>query len=160
MSDQAAVEALSGEELRERIYQVLNHEYPPFRELMLPIEVEVDGSGRVVLRGWVRTPTMKHMATKLTQEVPGVQEVKNELFVDDELERAVALALEQEPALEDDFPGIKVDVLAGIVTLWGEVTSEAERQKAAEIARQVPGVRRVINDLRVRNGDNGHERTK
>ncbi len=151
MTGQAAVEALSGEELRERIYQVLNHEYPPFRELILPIEVEVNDDGVVVLRGWVRTPSMKHMATMLTEEVPGVQRVQNELFVDDALERAVASALEQEPSLEDDFPGIKVDVLAGIVTLWGEVTSEVERQKAEEIAQQVTGVRKVINDLRVRN---------
>ncbi len=150
MTDQAVIE-LSGEELRERVYQVLNHEYPPFRELLLPIDVKVDG-GTITLEGWVRTPAMKHVATLLTQEVPGVKAVENKLFVDDELERAVALALEQEPSLEDDFPGIHVDVLAGIVTLWGEVTSDIERQKAAEIAASVPGVRKVVNDLKIKEG--------
>ncbi len=150
MTDQTVIE-LSGEELRERVYQVLNHEYPPFRELLLPIEVKVDG-GTITLEGWVRTPAMKHVATLLTQEVPGVKDVENNLFVDDELERAVALALEQEPALEDDFPGIHVDVLAGIVTLWGEVTSNVERQKAEEIASRVPGVRKVVNDLKIKEG--------
>ncbi len=150
MTDQTVIE-LSGEELRERVYQVLNHEYPPFRELLLPIDVKVDG-GIITLEGWVRTPAMKHVATLLTKEIPGVKNVENNLFVDDELERAVALALEQEPSLEDDFPGIHVDVLAGIVTLWGEVTSEVERQKAEEIAQQVPGVRKVINDLKTKEG--------
>lgn len=148
MSDRKA-ETLTADELREEIYRRLNHEYPPFRELILPIEVSVD-SGEVTLTGWVRTPAMKHMATVLTEEVPGVKEVHNRLFVDDDLERAVALALEQEPDLEDDFPGIRVDVLAGVVTLWGEVTSDKERKKAEEIARRIPGVRKVVNDLRIR----------
>ncbi len=149
MDKQPVTEPLSGDELRERIYQALNHEFPPFRELMLPIQVEVDGD-EVTLSGWVRTPTMKHMASVLAHEIPGVSTVRNKLFVDDELEREVALALESEPSLEDDFPGIHVDVLAGIVTLWGEVTSEIEREKAEEIASRIPGVRKVINDLRVR----------
>ncbi len=140
----------TADELREEIYRRLNHEYPPFRELILPIDVQVD-SGEVTLTGWVRTSTMKHMATLLTEEVPGVQKVHNHLFVDDDLERQVALALEQEPELEDDFPGIRVDVLAGVVTLWGEVTSNKEKEKAEEIARRIPGVRKVINDLQIRN---------
>lgn len=151
MEKQPATQALSDDELRERVYRALNHEFPPFRELTLPIEVQVDG-GAVILSGWVRTPTMKHMASTLAGEVPGVTAVENRLFVDDELERAVALALEREPMLEDDFPGIHVDVLAGIVTLWGEVTSNIERKKAEEIAASIPGVRKVINDLRVRDG--------
>ena len=150
MAEHVVVAERPADELREEVYRRLNHEYPPFRELVLPIEVEVD-SGKVTLTGWVRTPTMKHMATLLTQEVSGVREVDNRLFVDDDLERQVALALEQEPSLEDDFPGIHVDVLAGVVTLWGEVTSDRERHKAEDIARGVPGVRKVVNDLHVRN---------
>ncbi len=149
MSDRPVVNELSGEELREEVYRKLNHEYPPFRELILPIGVSVDG-GEVTLTGWVRTSTMKNVATLLTQEVPGVKAVRNELFVDDDLERRVALVLEQEPDLEDDFPGIHVDVLSGVVTLWGEVTSDKERKKAEELALKVEGVRKVINDLKVR----------
>ena len=137
------------EELRERVYQHLNHTYPPFRELVMPIAAEVSG-GEVTLTGWGRTTTMKHMATTLASEVPGVTRVHNQLIADDELERTVALALEQEPSLEDDFPGIHVDVLAGAVTLWGTVSSAEDRRRAEEIAARVPGVRKVINELKVR----------
>ncbi len=137
------------EELQERVYHALNHSYPPFRELLLPIAVEVK-EGEVVLTGWVRTPAMKRLATTLALEVPGVKAVHNHLIADDELERAVSAALEQESSLEEDFPGIHVDALAGAVTLWGEVSAEADRQRAQEIAEQVDGVRKVINDLKVR----------
>ncbi len=142
-------EVVSDDELRERVYYRLNHTYPPFRELLLPIAVEVQ-DGVVTLNGWVRTPAMKHMATRLAREIPGVKEVHNHLIVDDELERAVALALEQEPSLEDDFPGIHVDSLAGVITLWGYVSSEEDKRRAEEIAAHVPGVRKVINDLKIR----------
>jgi len=95
---------------------------------------------------------MKHMATTLALEVPGVKGVHNQLIADDELERAVSAALEKEPSLEDDFPGIHVDALAGAVTLWGEVSTEGDKQKAQEIVEKVEGVRKVINDLKVRGG--------
>ncbi len=142
-------EVLTDDELRERVYYVLNHTYPPLRELLLPIAVEVE-DGVVTLKGWVRTPAMKHMATKLALEVPGVKDVRNQLIADDELEREVALALERDPALEDDFPGIFVDALAGAVTLWGHVSSEENKARAQEIAQSIHGVRKVINDLKVK----------
>lgn len=44
---------------------------------------------------------------------------------------------------------INVDVNQGRVTLTGAVESEAERTKAASIARQVPGVKSVNSALRV-----------
>ena len=143
------------EELRERVYHALNHAYPPFRELVLPIAVHVENHD-VVLRGWVPTRTLKHMATAVAQEVPGVRQVRNELLADEELERAVAAALEQEPSLEDDFPGIQVNVVAGAVTLWGYVSSEEGRRRAEAIAQRVPGVRKVINALKVREADHDH----
>ena len=137
------------EELRERVYRALNHAYPPFRELLLPIAVEVE-NGEVVLTGWVPTVSLKRVATTLAQEVPGVTTVRNELIADEELERLVGEALEREPSLEDDFPGIFVNVVAGAVTLWGEVSTEADRERAQTIAEQIPGVRKVINALKVR----------
>lgn len=44
---------------------------------------------------------------------------------------------------------INVDVNHGRVTLAGQVDSEAERTKAASIARQIPGVKSVTSVLRV-----------
>ena len=44
---------------------------------------------------------------------------------------------------------IDVDTNQGVVALNGTVSSEAMRVRAAEIAREVKGVRDVVNNLRV-----------
>lgn len=45
---------------------------------------------------------------------------------------------------------IDVDTNQGVVALNGTVTSDEMRTRAAEIARQVKGVRQVVNNLQVR----------
>lgn len=45
---------------------------------------------------------------------------------------------------------IEVATTGGVVTLSGDVKTEAIRMAAEEIARQQPGVVQVINELRVR----------
>ncbi|MGB9762033.1 MAG: BON domain-containing protein [Caldimicrobium sp.] len=44
---------------------------------------------------------------------------------------------------------IDVDTVNGVVTLTGIVDSEAEITRAIEIAKSVPGVKKVVNNLRV-----------
>jgi hyperosmotically inducible protein len=44
---------------------------------------------------------------------------------------------------------VDVDTTSGIVQLNGTVDSEKTRQRATELTRQVDGVRRVVNNLRV-----------
>lgn len=44
---------------------------------------------------------------------------------------------------------IDIDTTKGVVAFKGTVESEAIKQRAAEIARQVDGVRNVVNNLRV-----------
>jgi len=151
MSDEARLQRNSAvneqdDELSEAVYRALRHEFPPLRELTLPLTVEAR-DGEVTLKGWVRTSSMKDAAAVLAAQVPGVKAVHNELVADDELERAVSQALEREPSLKDDFPGIRVDALAGAVTLWGTVSSAEDREKAEAITRRVPGVRQVFNQL-------------
>jgi osmotically-inducible protein OsmY len=45
---------------------------------------------------------------------------------------------------------IQVETLKGVVQLSGFATSEAERQRAAQLAAAVPGVRQVQNAVAVR----------
>jgi hyperosmotically inducible protein len=45
---------------------------------------------------------------------------------------------------------IRVETFKGTVTLRGAVSSQAEIEKAGEVARGVPGVRAVKNELRLR----------
>ena len=53
---------------------------------------------------------------------------------------------------DDDVRGLRinVDVNKGIVTLSGTVRSEAERQRAVEVATGMPNVVRVVDNLVVR----------
>ena len=53
---------------------------------------------------------------------------------------------------DDDVRGLRinVDVNKGVVTLSGTVRSEAERQRAVEVATGMPNVVRVVDNLVVR----------
>ena len=53
---------------------------------------------------------------------------------------------------DDDVRGLRinVDVNKGVVTLSGTVRSEAERQRAVEVATGMPNVVRVVDSLVVR----------
>jgi len=55
-------------------------------------------------------------------------------------------------ALDDSVKanGLNVDTKDGVVTLKGEVRSEAERQRAVALARETAGVSQVIDQLRIR----------
>jgi hyperosmotically inducible periplasmic protein len=122
-------------------------------------EVSVDTQKGVVhLRGKVDSDEAKSAAADIAKNVEGVQSVKNDLQVvaptarkavdanDKEIAKAVAARLTQDMQLK------KVDVRAdgGIVTLTGEVPSITASAKASEMARNVPGVKSVKNELTVR----------
>ena len=53
---------------------------------------------------------------------------------------------------DDDVRGLRinVDVNKGVVTLSGTIRSEAERQRAVEVATGIPNVVRVVDNLVVR----------
>jgi hyperosmotically inducible protein len=119
-------------------------------------QVNVDTSkGVVTLRGKVDSADAKAAAESVAKGIDGVRSVKNELQVvppgdkkmvdakDDDLQKAVERRLSGDPNLK------KIDVRAdkGVVTLTGEVPSVTASAKASEMARQVPGVRSVRNDL-------------
>ena len=68
-----------------------------------------------------------------------------------ELAAKVKQALE---APDAKLPGGAIDVTAadGKVSLWGAVTTDAERRRAAQLAQKVDGVRSVDNQLKVVKG--------
>ena len=47
--------------------------------------------------------------------------------------------------------GVKYAVKSGVVTLTGEVDSQAKRREAAKVAGAVPNVQQVVNELQVKN---------
>ena len=46
--------------------------------------------------------------------------------------------------------GVKYDVKSGVVTLTGEVNSQARRAQAEHVASAVPNVQQVVNELQVK----------
>ena len=69
-------------------------------------------------------------------------------MTDRAVRQAVLDGLAADPSLDTVHIGVAVD--AGIVTLTGHVASYAGREAAAAAARRVPGVRGVVEQVKVR----------
>lgn len=111
--------------------------------------------GTLYLRGKVDTDAAKQAAEEVAKGVDGVKSVKNELQVvpagdkkmveakDEDLTKQVKTRLQNDARLK------KVDVRVdnGVVTLQGKVANIGDSARASQLARSVPGVRAVKNDM-------------
>jgi hyperosmotically inducible protein len=114
---------------------------------------------RITLFGIVPEEAAKRAAADDARAVPGVRQIRNELQVvptskqpavharDDRLEQAVIEAIYRRPEMRR--AGIHVVVRNGVVRLSGSAPSEQHRLFAATVARAVPGVRAVEQDIRI-----------
>ena len=136
------------------------------------IDVEVD-RGVVWLNGRVASPEQETLAIGLARQVPGVKQVVNKLSIAAPVQNtaASAAAVAAEPAAVDRTDeiaqtilqrlqqqkqdgnlknfGIDVHVDAGVVWLSGYVANKGQQLLALDMARFVPGVKQVVNDLSV-----------
>ncbi len=121
-------------------------------------EIDLDSwDGVVTLFGIVNSQDAKSAAEADALKVSGVKRVVNELQVvpsakqqavnasDDELQRTVRKALD-----EHEFRDAGLEVRNGVARLTGTVPTGARNLEAAVVARSVPGVRAVQDDLRLR----------
>jgi hypothetical protein len=108
------------------------------------ISLEVE-AGRVSMHGRVDLNTAGEQARAALLATPGVVDVADHLLYLENLVTAVSNALEAK-GLDD----LTVLVEHALVTLRGEVPDTKTRYQAEDIARRVPGVRGVINDIVVR----------
>ena len=119
-------------------------------------QISVDtAKGVVHLRGKVDSAEARSAAGDIAQRGEGVKSVKNDLQVvtptarqavdanDKDIDKAVETRLAKDVQLK------KVDVRtdAGVVTLTGQVATIGASAKASEMARAVPGVKSVKNEL-------------
>ncbi|MBV8714175.1 MAG: BON domain-containing protein [Chloroflexi bacterium] len=128
-----------------RVRRVL-WDYEPLRASHAEIFIDVQGD-EVRLRGRVRTMPQKLIASGLVERMPDVSAVVNELIADPEVVRAVADALAQDERTAPYV--IRVESRHGLVSLRGEVASQAIQGAAAGIAAAVPTVATVRNYLTV-----------
>lgn len=77
------------------------------------------------------------------------RESTGQYFDDSAITTKVKASLLQEPNLKS--MQISVETYKGVVQLSGFVSSGSMATRAVEVARAVPGVRDVHNDMRVRN---------
>jgi len=119
-------------------------------------QVTVDTrQGVVHLRGKLDSQEAKTAAGEIAKGIEGVKSVKNDLQVvppaqrkavevnDKDITRQVEQRLTKNPQTKK----VEVRTDAGVVTLTGEVPSITASAKASEMAREVPGVRAVKNQL-------------
>lgn len=118
--------------------------------------------GIVTLGGHVASDGEKSQAEGLAKSEAGSQVVANQIAVippgsdrevkavnsdlDDGIKKNVDAAL-IENHLQDS---VKYTVKFGVVTLTGNVNSQADRARAQKVAAGVPNVQQVVNDLQVK----------
>ena len=122
------------------------------------VSVDTMKGGVVHLRGKVDSAEAKTAAGEIAKGIEGVQSVQNDLQVvdpgtrkmvnanDKDIEKAVEARLSRDAQLKS----VDVRIDAGVVTLTGEVPNITAAAKASEMARAVPGVKSVKNELTVR----------
>jgi len=126
----------------------------------LPIPVSVTVSdGRVLLTGRVPTPDMKAQAARVASQRRGVRAVYDEIEASPptstmaSAEDAVITArLRSELILDPDIrsANFTIDTSDHSVYLIGQARSRAEIERATQIARYIPGVRRVVSYMDIR----------
>ncbi|MDQ4077667.1 MAG: BON domain-containing protein [Chloroflexota bacterium] len=134
--------------LREAVERAIMT-YDPIRTSETEIDIDVRESGDVTLNGYVRTDTMRALASQLARRVRGVRSVKNLLLSDTELEVAVSQMIELRLGsyIIPMMPIVRA--IRGHVILRGPVPSESAKEIIEEVALQVPSVVMVHNHLDV-----------
>ena len=119
-------------------------------------EVKVETQNGVVhLRGKVDSNEAKTAAADVAKGIDGVKSVKNDLQVVapsarkavDANDKDIAKAVESKVHRDTQLKKVDVRADSGVVTLSGEVPSIGASAKASEMARSVPGVKSVKNEL-------------
>ena len=137
------------------------------RELM-QAQLEVDGGitatvygGRVLLTGRVPSQATRASAEQVAGKIPGVRALYNEIEVaraegvwNDANDTRITAQLRSQLVFDPDVRSINytIDTTNGSVYLIGSARSQAELDRANQIARYVPGVRRVVSYVEVRGG--------
>jgi hyperosmotically inducible protein len=120
-------------------------------------------NGVVILNGKVDSTDAKAAAEQVARGIEGVRQVQNNLQVvapeqrdrvdakDDDITKRVQDQIARDARLRN--ANIDVATNAGVVRLSGDVETIASSATASELARRVPGVRAVQNEITVKRED-------
>jgi osmotically-inducible protein OsmY len=128
-----------------------------FRTFLQSDDINIHSEdGAVTLTGFVANESHKSLARETVTGLPGVTSVDNRLEVlgemppensDGWIKMKVESTLLFHRSMSVSTTG--VDVKNGIVTLRGNVSSEAQKELTTEYVKDVAGVKYVINEMRV-----------
>jgi osmotically-inducible protein OsmY len=137
------------------------------------VDVTTSNAGVVTLEGTVDTQEKKTEALRIARNTEGVKEIVDHITVRADANAAarpvtgaipdvgqpdpwITAKIQARYFVDDDVKArnIDVDTQEGTVTLKGTVGSEAERRQAVTIARNINGVKNVVDELRVETSEN------
>jgi hyperosmotically inducible periplasmic protein len=118
--------------------------------------------GVVTLGGHVTSDADKAQAESIAKADAAGQVVADEIAIDppgadkmstvnSDLDKAIDKNLDAALIQSKLDKDVRYDVKNGVVTLKGEVNSEAKRAKVQNVASKVPNVQQVVNELQVKN---------
>ena len=119
--------------------------------------------GIVTLEGQVASDSAKAQAESLAKSLAGSQVVANQIavipvggeaearVVNADLDKGIEMNLDAALIQNKMHDTVKYAVKSGVVTLTGEVNSQEQRDAAERVAKGVPNVQQVVNDLQVKN---------
>ncbi len=118
--------------------------------------------GVVTLGGHVSSDGDKSQAESIAKSIAGGQVVSNQIgvvpptaaseakTVNSDLDKGIEKNLDAALIQHRRNKGVKYDVKNGVVTLTGEVNSQAKRAQVKNVASAVPNVQQVVNELQVK----------
>ncbi|MEC7839777.1 MAG: BON domain-containing protein [Chlamydiota bacterium] len=153
-SDQKKVK-LSDRELQRKVNATLNAGW--FYRSYPNVGAKAS-SGTVILNGTVKTLQDKQAVEKELQNLPGVNEIENNIEVkmdssysdnnDQDRDTLIKQNIDDifdEVFYSDRFKHVQAEVSNGSVTLTGEVSSLRNKRKLNKEIKRVPGVKKIIN---------------
>ena len=89
------------------------------------------------------------VANQIAVQPPGLEQ--DAKTVTSDLDKGIEQNLDAALIQSGLHDGVKYGVKTGVVTLTGEVNSQAKRVQAEKVASSVPNVKQVVNELEVKN---------
>jgi hyperosmotically inducible protein len=130
------------------------------------IKIHVTKDSVVTLTGKVSKWSHRSLAEETVAGLPGVKRVDNKLEAEgghpDEISDTwIGMKVKFVLMFHRNVSGLKtdVDVKDGIVTLHGQVSTEAQKELTTEYANDVEGVKSVKNDMTLRKTEKATEKT-
>lgn len=126
-----------------------------YRQVTLTIK-----EGRVLLTGTVPNPETRVEAVRLAWQAAGVREVLNEIqvhgdsgFTDYTRDVTISQKMKASLLFDKEVRNINytVDVNDGVIYLMGIAQSDVELERVIAYARDISGVRGVVNHVRMKN---------